>query len=77
MPANDAFPGFPEDLFLFLQALAGNNNRDWFNAHKDRYYASVVDPVCDFVEAMRPRLQKISPHYIVDSRPHGGSMFRI
>ena len=77
MPANDAFPGFPEDLFLFLQALAANNNRDWFNANKDRYHASVVDPVCDFVEAMRPRLQKISTHYIVDSRPHGGSMFRI
>ena len=29
MPANDAFPGFPKDLFLFLQALASNNNRDW------------------------------------------------
>lgn len=77
VPGNDAFPGFPEDLFLFLRDLAANNNRDWFNAHKDRYHASIVDPVCDFIEAMRPQLQQISPHYIADSRPHGGSMFRI
>jgi len=77
MSGNDTFPGFPEDLFLFLQALSENNNRDWFNERKDRYYASVADPVCDFVDTMRPRLQKISTHYVADSRPHGGSMFRI
>lgn len=77
MPASETFPGLPEDLFLFLQALSENNNRDWFNEHKDRYYTAVVDPVCDFVEAMRPRLQAISPRYVADSRPYGGSMFRI
>ena len=77
MPRHAAFPGFPEDLFLFLRALSENNNRDWFNEHKDRYYTAVVDPVCDFIEAMRPGLQAISTHYVADSRPHGGSMFRI
>jgi len=77
MPVNDKFQGFPRALFRFLQALSENNNRDWFNEHKDSYRADVVDPVLDFIEAMRPRLRKISPHYLVDSRPHGGSMFRI
>jgi uncharacterized protein (TIGR02453 family) len=77
MPDNDAFPGFPDDLFLYLHDLAENNHRDWFNSNKERYGASVVDPVCDFIEAMRPRLQQISTHFVVDSRPHGGSMFRI
>lgn len=67
MRDDETFPGFPGDLFLFLQELSENNNRDWFNERKDRYYASVADPVCDFVEAMRPRLQAISSHYVVDS----------
>ena len=77
MPVSDGFQGFPRELFSFLRALAENNNRDWFNEYKDRYRNDVVDPVLDFIDAMRPRLQKISSHYIVDSRPHGGSMFRI
>lgn len=73
----NTFPGFPKEMFQFLDELASNNNRDWFNANKDRYRSAVVTPVGDFIEAIRPKIEKISPHYIVDSRPHGGSMFRI
>ena len=29
----------PKDLFPYLKDLANNNNRDWFNEHKDRYKA--------------------------------------
>ncbi len=72
-----SFPGFPKDLLGFIKALSENNNREWFHANKDRYYASVVQPMCDFIMAMEPRMKKISPHFIVDPRPHGGSMFRI
>ena len=72
-----SFPGFPHKLFQFLEDLAKNNNRDWFNENKERYRNVVVTPVIDFIDAMRPRMQAISPHYVVDSRPHGGSMFRI
>ncbi|MFQ5470293.1 MAG: DUF2461 domain-containing protein [Gammaproteobacteria bacterium] len=71
------FPGFPKDLFDFLMALKRNNNREWFNANKDRYKASVVAPVTDFIIAMAPRLNKISRHYVADPRANGGSMFRI
>ena len=56
----DSFPGFPEDMFGFLNDLSVNNNREWFTANKDRYQASVVSPVCDFVLAMGPRLHMIS-----------------
>lgn len=72
-----SFTGFPKDTFKFLRQLAKNNERDWFNANKDRYRSSVVEPVCDFIIAMGPRLEKISAHYVADPRPHGGSMFRI
>ncbi len=77
MSGSNKFQGFPRALFRFLRDLSANNNRDWFKEHKDDYHANVVDPVLDFIEDMRPRLQKISSHYLVDSRPHGGSMFRI
>ncbi len=73
----DSFPGFPEDMFGFLNDLSVNNNREWFTANKDRYQASVVSPVCDFVLAMGQRLYTISPSFVADPRPHGGSMFRI
>ena len=72
-----AFNGFPEDFFNFFRELTENNNRPWFNGNKARYYEVVVNPICEFIVAVAPRLRKISPHYVADPRPHGGSMFRI
>jgi uncharacterized protein (TIGR02453 family) len=73
----DTFPGFPCGLFTFLEQLAANNNREWFNDNKQYYRDDVVEPVCDFIEAMEPRLHAVSEHFVADPRPHGGSMFRI
>jgi uncharacterized protein (TIGR02453 family) len=72
-----SFPGFPRALFTFLDQLAANNNREWFNDNKQRYRDDVVEPVCYFIEAMEPRLYAVSEHFVADPRPHGGSMFRI
>lgn len=71
------FEGFPADLFGFLTDLKQNNNRDWFKQSKNRYIKSVVEPMSAFIFAMQPHLQAISPHYIANPKPHGGSMFRI
>lgn len=71
------FAGFPEDFFRFFEELKQNNNRAWFTDNKPRYQASVVETIGDFIVAMAPRLRDISPHYVADPRPHGGSMFRI
>jgi len=69
--------GFPAAMFDFMTELARNNNRTWFQAHKTRYRDSVVEPMGRFIEVLAPRLAAISPHFIADPRPHGGSMFRI
>ena len=74
---DDSFPGFPKDFIKFLKDLKKNNRRDWFLENKPRYKKSIVEPICDFVVAMAPRLEKVSNCYIADARPHGGSMFRI
>ena len=71
------FKGFPADLFGFFKELKKNNNREWFNDNKNRYFESVVNPISEFIVCMAPALRKISSHYKADPRPHGGSMFRI
>ena len=71
------FPGLPEDFYRFFEDLSQNNERAWFNENKARYHESVVNPISEFIVYMAPRLEAISPHYIANPKPHGGSMFRI
>ncbi|HZS39005.1 MAG TPA: TIGR02453 family protein, partial [Polyangia bacterium] len=68
---------FTPDLFRFLRELAANNNREWFNDNKQRYEQSVRDPFLRFVGDLAPRLKKISPRFVADPKPVGGSMMRI
>lgn len=72
-----AFTGLPRDYFVFFKDLAKNNNRAWFEANKARFKQSVQEPLIAFVEAMAPRLKKVSKHFVADPRPVGGSIFRI
>ncbi len=68
---------FTRDLFQFLRDLKRNNNRSWFQRNKDRYETSVRDPVLRFIVDVGPRIKKLSPHFIADASPIGGSMMRI
>lgn len=71
------FKGLPADYFKFFNELKKNNNREWFNDNKARFRESVQEPLSSFVEAMAPRLKKISKHIVADPRLNGGSVFRI
>lgn len=66
-------PGF----FAFFSELKRNNNRPWFEKNKSRYEREVRDRLVAFVAAAGPQLRKISPHFVADPRPVGGSIFRI
>ena len=68
---------FGPELFEFLAELQINNNREWFQANKSRYESSVRGPLLDFVAEFAGPLRDISPHYVADPRPVGGSIFRI
>ena len=63
--------------FAFLRELAAHNERPWFERNKQRYLDDVRDPLLRFVAAFAPRLAKLSPHFVADPRPVGGSLFRI
>jgi uncharacterized protein (TIGR02453 family) len=74
--AEPAFAGFPRGTFAFLKELAANNNKPWFDAHRDDYQAFYVAPAAAFVSALGPRLKKIAPGIQFEPRVNG-SIFRI
>ena len=70
-------PYFGPELFAFLRALSKNNNREWFQANKKRFERDVRDPMLRFITDFGAHLDKISPRFVADPRPSGGSLFRI
>lgn len=68
---------FSPATFRFLQQLAKNNNRPWFQEHKAEFETAVLIPAVDFIKAAAPGLARISPHIVADARPFGGSVSRI
>ena len=78
MSETPIFEGYPEQALRFLDGLDANNNRDWFQAHKDQYQQYVLAPTRDFVFALGERLREISPGIRYDTRASGGgSILRI
>ena len=68
---------FGQDVFRFLEDLKANNNREWFQANKNRYVRDIKEPAQAFISDFVPYLAKVSPHFRSDPRPVGGSLFRI
>ena len=71
-----SFGGFPKGTAKFLRALSKNNEKAWFDPHRGDYQASYVEPALAFVEAIGPRLQKISSSISYQPKING-SLFRI
>jgi len=67
---------FSRDTLTFLNQLARNNNRDWFNENKQRYEDEVRGPALDFIRLMDERLDDISPHFLAVAKKVGGSLMR-
>lgn len=55
------FSGFPEDVFDFFADLAANNDKAWFEANRERYEASVLEPSRRFVVALGRELAELYP----------------
>jgi uncharacterized protein (TIGR02453 family) len=71
-----AFSGVPKETVRFLAGLSKNNEKPWFEAHRDDYEEYYVDVARQLVEALGSRLKKIDRG--VQAVPKaGGSMMRI
>src|SRR5262249_4287129 len=52
----------------FLQNLARNNRREWFQPRKELYESKLKEPMGELVEAVNAELLKFAPDYITDPK---------
>jgi uncharacterized protein (TIGR02453 family) len=72
-----AKPYFTNATVKFLQELAENNNRAWFEDNKHRYEQAVRSPALEFIEAIAPQLQIVAPRFRAIPKKVGGSLMRV
>ncbi len=72
-----ANPYFTTQTLSFLDQLASNNNRDWFNENKSVYEDVVRTPALNFISDMTGDLALLSAHFSAQPKKMGGSLMRI
>jgi uncharacterized protein (TIGR02453 family) len=68
---------FTRQTFSFLTNLAANNERGWFEEHRQDYEDLVRTPALDFIEEMAKELPSISRHFRAVPKKVGGSLMRV
>jgi hypothetical protein len=64
---------FGPGLLKFLRGLKRNNDRSWFEAHKDDYEDEVREPALMFIRIMARHVRRISPHLTAKDTRVGGA----
>jgi len=78
MSGKEGFSGFPKEGLGFLTELASNNNREWFQEHKNEYLTHLMEPGKMLVEDLGEKLRTLSPEIVSDTRTNGsGTIMRI
>lgn len=67
---------FGQNVFEFLKELDANNNKQWWEANKQRYLEIIREPALDFIVDFGDRIRQISPNFAADTRVNGGSLMR-
>jgi uncharacterized protein (TIGR02453 family) len=68
------FSGFPRDGIDFMKRLKRNNNRPWFEKHKEEYETSVKLPIQSLIVALQPHFERFAPEFDIHPKK---SLFRI
>ncbi|MCF6331409.1 MAG: DUF2461 domain-containing protein [Sulfurimonas sp.] len=71
-----SFNGFSKKTLPFLKSIKKNNNKEWFEAHRDQYNKYILDPSRAFVEEFGEHLMALEPT-INFSPKINKSLFRI
>ena len=71
-----AFSGFPASGLSFFRGLAENNDRDWFEAHRQTWDEEVVPAMLEWCGALVERVRDVMPGLVFVPRP-GGSVYRL
>ena len=70
------FSGFPKGTPAFLRAVRRNNDKAWFDAHRNDYERLYLEPAKGFVVAAGAALRSLGPEIVAEPRVNG-SIFRI
>jgi uncharacterized protein (TIGR02453 family) len=70
------FSGFSKGTVRFFTELRRNNNRDWFEAHREVYETEVMGPAKAFVTDMGALLRSIAPRILAVPKVNK-SIFRL
>ena len=68
------FEGFPREGIEYLKKLKRNNNRPWFEKHKQDYETLVKLPMQSLIAALHPHFERFAPEFDVSPKR---SIFRI
>lgn len=68
------FEGFSRELPQFLSALAADNTKAWFDAHRGDYQRLYLEPAKRFVDAVGERTAKWRPVVHAEARVNGSIM---
>ena len=55
---------FTRGTFEFLTELKANNNREWFDANRQRYANEVETPMLQFIADIGERMPAISERFV-------------
>jgi uncharacterized protein (TIGR02453 family) len=59
----EPFKGFATESFQFFEELARNNNKAWFDAHRDQYEIHVVGTLRALLMILEPFLLRLNPGF--------------
>lgn len=62
------FKGFPSGLFEFLSELSVNNNKEWFDTHRQRYKSQILNLTKFFVAELGPILALLNKDFDIEPR---------
>ncbi|MGV9012940.1 MAG: DUF2461 domain-containing protein [Flavobacteriales bacterium] len=65
---------FSTDFNRFFKELAANNNKEWFDANRERYFRSVKEPFEAFTGEVIQRVAKLDPRIKITAKE---AIFRI
>lgn len=70
------FHGFPKESLEFLDSIASNNTKKWFELHKEEYVQYILEPSRSLVVELGEHIQALVP--TINAIPKvNGSLFRI
>jgi len=68
------FQGFPKEGIKFLHQLKRNNNRSWFEKHKEEFESSVKVPMQSYIMTLQAHFARFAPEFDLNPKR---SIFRI